>query len=151
VVRKGKLGHYPFPSSLALAGTLFYAGDIRGSDLPKIMQRLTARLLLLLALAGTFLPVALQAMASPPHACCRRKGHHCHDSLSNPQETTIRAAGCCDCGRGHAVTTVQCASPQPVAAGEFTTAINGNISQSQRHAPASERFALQSSRAPPAC
>ena len=40
------------------------------------MHRLTARLLLVLFLAGTFAPVALAISAPPPHACCMRKPMH---------------------------------------------------------------------------
>src|SRR5581483_8422980 len=39
------------------------------------MQRLTARLLLVLLLAGIFVPAALAISAEPPHACCMRKMH----------------------------------------------------------------------------
>ena len=46
------------------------------------MHRLTARLLLLFALVGNLVPLALAAGAAPPHACCLRKGvHRCQDSL----------------------------------------------------------------------
>lgn len=40
------------------------------------MNRLTARLLLVLLLASTLVPVALAISASPPHACCMRKAMH---------------------------------------------------------------------------
>jgi len=42
------------------------------------MQRLTARLLLILALVGVFAPVALAISAPAPHACCMRKALHDH-------------------------------------------------------------------------
>jgi hypothetical protein len=44
------------------------------------MQRLIARLLLVLLLAGTFTPVALAASMPTPHACCVRKTAHHHSS-----------------------------------------------------------------------
>ena len=40
------------------------------------MYRLTAKLLLVLLLAGTFAPVALSISAPLPHACCLRKPMH---------------------------------------------------------------------------
>ena len=46
------------------------------------MYRLTARLLLVLLLAGTFVPVALAISAPVPHACCMRKPVHDHGSGS---------------------------------------------------------------------
>jgi len=66
------------------------------------MQRLTARILLLFALAGTFVPAALQALAASPHACCLRKSaHRCHASGS--EEPTASSAGCCNHDCCHAV------------------------------------------------
>ena len=51
------------------------------------MQRLTARLLLLFALAGNFLPVALAATTAPPRACCLRMAHKCHKRPArNPKQ-----------------------------------------------------------------
>ena len=44
------------------------------------MRRLTARLLLVLLLVGTFAPIALAISAPPPHACCLRKPLHDHGS-----------------------------------------------------------------------
>jgi hypothetical protein len=38
------------------------------------MHRLTARILLVLVLVGTFAPLALATSGSPQHACCMRKG-----------------------------------------------------------------------------
>jgi hypothetical protein len=46
------------------------------------MYRLTARSLLVLLLAGTFVPVALAISAPVPHACCMRKAMHDHGSGS---------------------------------------------------------------------
>jgi len=46
------------------------------------MHRLTARLLLVLLLVGTFAPVALAISAPLPHACCMRKPMHEHGSRS---------------------------------------------------------------------
>ena len=46
------------------------------------MNRLTARLLLVLLLVGTIAPVALAISAPLPHACCMRKPMHGHGSRS---------------------------------------------------------------------
>jgi hypothetical protein len=43
------------------------------------MHRLTARVLLVLLLAGTFVPAALAFTPTPPHACCMRKMHQDSD------------------------------------------------------------------------
>src|SRR5690349_9374609 len=40
------------------------------------MHRLTARLLLILLLVGSFAPAALAISAPTPHACCMRKPMH---------------------------------------------------------------------------
>jgi hypothetical protein len=68
------------------------------------MYRLTARLLLVLLLAGTFVPAALAISAPLPQACCMRMGmqaagaHPCcprkamHDHGSRNRE--IQAVGC---------------------------------------------------------
>src|ERR1700757_2175938 len=67
-----------------------------GVSVPENMQRLTARFLLLFALAGTFLPLALQATGAPAHLCCRRADEHrCHSyALTDPTQAAIRAPGC---------------------------------------------------------
>jgi hypothetical protein len=46
------------------------------------MYRLTARLLLVFLLVGTFVPVAMAISAPQPHACCMRKAAHNHGSGS---------------------------------------------------------------------
>src|SRR5438270_630158 len=61
------------------------------------MQRLTARFLLLFALAGTFVPLTLAAVAPPPHSCCLRKAaHHCHGAET--ADRSIRNTSCCNHG-----------------------------------------------------
>jgi hypothetical protein len=60
------------------------------------MQRLIARLLLVLLLAGTFTPVALAASMPTPHACCMRKTAH-HRSSQGPavQSVSCEDHRCC--------------------------------------------------------
>src|SRR5215813_9139629 len=86
-----------------------------GSALPDSMQRITARLLLLIALLGTVVPIAMQAKATPQHACCLRKGpHQCHESpAAHSDEAVMRDAGCCDHNCCRAVTSSHWAHPQP--------------------------------------
>src|SRR5258708_34796539 len=57
-----------------------------------MMQRLTARLLLLLVVvSGNFAPLVKAISVQPAHACCLRAGaHHCQGSSS---ETEFRATG----------------------------------------------------------
>jgi len=120
------------------------------------MHRLTAKLLLLFALAGSILPLAQAATASPVPECCRRMGaHHCQDAsaassgVTDSNEPSVRTPGCChgDCGR--AVTTAQWAHLQ--AAGDEISAhiVATSITSSNPRAPATERLQSLSTRAPP--
>lgn len=115
------------------------------------MQRLTARLLLLFALAGSLVPSALALTAAPPHACCVRKAaHHCHElAATDSSQLNIRDTGCCnhDCCR--AVTTAQWAHPQPKLAAFFLQPIDVHLAGSQPDSPAAASAEFQSSRAPP--
>jgi hypothetical protein len=114
------------------------------------MQRLTARFLLLFALVGTFVPLALAATTAPPHACCIRKAaHQCHGSFGDLDERTVRSSSCCshDCCRG--VTTSQAGHPQPRLASDFAQNIGARVIDLKVQAPATELLASQSTRAPP--
>jgi len=114
------------------------------------MQRLTARLLLLFALVGTFVPLALAATAAPPHACCIRKAHHCHDSaVADSEQLAIRSAGCCDHDCGRAVATSQWAYPQPGLTAACAENVHARIAESQSSTPVANLYASQSTRAPP--
>jgi hypothetical protein len=64
----------------------------------RLMDRLTARLLLVLLLVGVFVPVALAISATPAHACCMRKPMH--GRPSHDAEFQV-PPGCCqhDCCR----------------------------------------------------
>jgi hypothetical protein len=122
--------------------------------LDETMQRLTARFLLMFALVGTFVPLALAATAAPAHSCCLRKAaHQCHQpanaSADEPDQRSIHGAGCCshDCGR--AATTSQWADPQPSLTPVFAQNVEGCVATSHNQVLASELFASQSTRAPP--
>ena len=103
-----------FTSTLLLGfAGLFYSESTWGSR-SETMQRLTARLLLLLALAGTFVPTVMQALAPPPHACCLRKSmHRCHTMGTN--DPIVRSSECCPQQSTRAVTTSQWAHAQDAA------------------------------------
>jgi len=114
------------------------------------MQRLTARFLLLFALAGTFVPLALAATTAPPHACCIRKAaHQCHGASPEADRRSVRGIGCCnhDCCR--AVTTSQWAHPRQSLASTIAQNVDARIAESRAGTPATELLASQSTRAPP--
>lgn len=112
------------------------------------MQRLTARFLLMFALVGTFVPLALAVTAAPPHACCLRKGvHQCHGS--DPDERAVRGNSCCNQNYSRAVTTSQWAHPQSSLASVSVRTVESRLSESRAAAPANEPLSSQSTRAPP--
>lgn len=117
----------------------------------KTMHRLTARFLLLFALAGTFAPLALAATTPPMHACCRRKAAHpCHESAtSDSDQLAVRGTGCCTQGAGHAVTTAQWAIPRPGMTAAFAPTADACVNESHPDAPATNLAASDSTRAPP--
>jgi len=116
------------------------------------MQRLIARFLLCVALAGNLAPLALATAAPPPHACCIRKvAHHCHDSAAaESSQLVIRDVSPCnhDCCR--AVTTAQWAHAQPPAAPSFAQIVEARLGPSSSLSPNTEVARFQSTRAPPA-
>jgi hypothetical protein len=113
------------------------------------MQRLTARLLLLFALAGNFLPFALAATSASPHACCIRKSAHpCHSSAET-QGLSIGSRSCCsqDCSR--AVTTSQSAQPRSPIAALAQLTVSASVADQDHVASLAEFLASRSARAPP--
>jgi hypothetical protein len=72
------------------------------------MHRMTARLLLIFVLVGTFAPVALAISAPPPHACCMRK---MHPHTSPETAFTALDLGSHDCCRP--LTVSHAAQPRP--------------------------------------
>jgi hypothetical protein len=142
---------------LHLLSIVFYAGLIFEFGLARQnMQRLTARFLLLFALVGTFVPLALAATATaaPLHSCCLRKSAHQCQRVRNAagneaDQRSIHGAGCCnhDCCR--ALTTSHSADPQPSLASLFAPHVEGSVAALYSSALATELLASQSSRAPP--
>jgi hypothetical protein len=122
-----------------------------GSASPDNMQRFTARFLLLMALVGTFVPLAMQGKtASAAHACCRRQAaHHCHESAETKNQSVTNRAGCCNHDCCHAVTSAQWAHPLPSsAAASVQDAAAREIGDEADH-PLSACSSSLHSRAPP--
>jgi hypothetical protein len=114
------------------------------------MRRLTAIFLLLFALAGTCVPLAMAAVAAPQHACCLRKAHHCHDSAtSDSEQLIISGAACCnhDCCRD--ARTSRSANPQAAISSAFVESISQFRATLGFNAPAAATFNYRSTRAPP--
>jgi hypothetical protein len=64
------------------------------------MQRIIARLLLILALAGSFAPAALAIAGPVPHACCLRACHFAckyHHSYRGVTIEAVDKQGCGSC------------------------------------------------------
>lgn len=114
------------------------------------MQRLIARFLLLFALAGNFLPLALANTSAAPHACCRRNAaHHCHESSGTSDQTSVGSSNCCnrDCCR--AARTSQWAQAQPFVSSAFSRSVTIHSTQVYVSFVPSESTSSDSTRAPP--
>src|SRR5262249_47299073 len=115
------------------------------------MQRITARFLLLMALLGTVVPIAMQAKATPPHACCLRKGpHQCHESAAaHSERPVLRDAGCCNHNSGRAVTSSHWAHPLPSLNAAGAQGSIASEASNPGDEPSSLSYSLLRSRAPP--
>jgi hypothetical protein len=115
------------------------------------MQRWTAKLLLLYALAGTFAPAALASLGPRPHACCiRKQKRHCVESTSSPSEQlSIRSIGCYNGNCQGAVTKVQWAYARLNSKHIFVSTVDLLVSHRSANCPANQSPELQSTRAPP--
>jgi hypothetical protein len=114
------------------------------------MHRLVARLLLLVALAGNLIPLALAATIAPRHACCVRKAaHSCHgSSAADAEKPVIRNSGCCrqDCSRAVAFSKVGLGRH---SAGFCAPSGHGRLAEAPSIISVTTRRARQSTRAPP--
>lgn len=139
--------------SLQFVGLVSYASSQLGVLLHRNhMQRLTARFLLLLAIVGTFAPLALAVTSASSHACCLRMAHRCHDSVAvDSGEVAIRAPSCCghDCCR--AVTTPQWAHAQPRTTALLAQNADAFVADLSPSYSVAELSTSQSPRAPPTC
>jgi hypothetical protein len=115
------------------------------------MHRWIARYLLLVALVGTFGPLARAATTAPPHACCVRKAlHHCHDSGGlETEQLVIRGTDCCNHECCRAVTSARWAHARPSAAASFAQNVEAYLDRSTPVSPNTEVSSFQSARAPP--
>jgi hypothetical protein len=115
------------------------------------MRRLTASLLLLFALAGSFVPVALAAIpASTPKCCLRKNVHHCHNSAGAADgELSFASASCCSHGCCRDATPAQWANPE--ARSRLTSALRVETYLGRTHLAKQsfEARAFLSTRAPP--
>src|SRR5712671_1564076 len=115
------------------------------------MHRWIARYLLLVALVGTFGPLARAATTAPPHACCVRKAlHHCHDSVGlKTEQLVIRdSGGCCNNSCRRAVVTIRWAHA-PTAGISWARRSEPYRNQSSTASQSTIRSHFHSSRAPP--
>ena len=129
---------------------LFYAEDQPCVERPHKMQRLTARLLLLLALFGTVVPPVAAANAPPIHACCLRAAHHCHETSAASSGMAIRDASCCrgDCGRAGTISRCAYSRSSLVI---FMDGTEGSVQSRPPFFHASQTSVFLSGRAPPFC
>jgi hypothetical protein len=111
---------------------------------------MTARFLLLFALLGTFVPLALAATAAPPHACCIRKAAHLHQCHgADPEQRVVRSTECCNRGHHSAVTTSGLAHPQPLLTSVFAHHAATRVFDSPAELPAGKSLTTKIPRAPP--
>src|SRR5260221_1486947 len=135
---------------LARIAPLFYSDFTWVLIHATTMQRLTARFLLLFALAGTLVPLALAATAAPPHACCIRKAAHpCHGASLEADRRIVRGLGCCNHDCCLAVTTSQWAHAAQSLLSASVPQVDAHVDQARTGSPATELLASQSTRAPP--
>jgi hypothetical protein len=112
------------------------------------MQRLTAKFLLLFALVGTIVPLAM-AVTAPQHACCVRKTHHCHESASPDSTQLAISAQTCEHDCCRAVSTSHGANSQLRISPAVVQNIETYTNNSQPRTPAAQHSASLSTRAPP--
>jgi hypothetical protein len=115
------------------------------------MDRLIARLLLLFALVGNFIPLALAAGASPVAKCCLRKAvHPCHKASAQADEGfSVHSNSCCshDCCR--AVTPAHWAHPEARSGATSEYCQESCLISAQPRSLSTETYASLSTRAPP--
>ncbi|HTR67512.1 MAG TPA: hypothetical protein VMH85_17160 [Terriglobales bacterium] len=116
------------------------------------MQRITARLLMVLALVGTFAPVALAIAGPAPHACCLRAGHSCPLCRKTHHGITVDAVHKGDCGRccppNVPAQWAQLLRPTQIDTAAVSATLITRVATLQR---APELYSVLPARAPPAC
>ena len=101
------------------------------------MRRLTAKLVLLSALLGNFIPLAVALAAEPTPACCRRQDHHCHGMTGDSEREmagesengrSVRGTCCCDPARLRALTRAAWADSEKATSNHILPTLNVKIS-----------------------
>jgi len=125
------------------------SAELRTSNSPRyalfLMQRLIARLLLLLIGLGVFQPLVEALSAEPPHACCLRKLNALPNQPAQFHDRGLAGGNCCP-----PLTTPHTANPVSGDQAQFSPAVSSLKAVSQdrfRHNPFR---AILSARAPPA-
>src|SRR5580693_10097514 len=114
------------------------------------MHRLAAKLLLLLALLGNFVPIALAASPAPTPKCCLRKGlHHCQSAAPAGEELSLSSNSCGshDCCR--AATPAHWARPGAKNSSVTAESVEIYFSQMRPSGVNAEALTSLSTRAPP--
>jgi hypothetical protein len=115
------------------------------------MHRVTAKLLLLFALLGNFVPIALAVSPTATPKCCLRKGvHHCHSTAQAGEELSLSSnlCGSHDCCR--AATPAHWAHPEARNCSAAAQSVETFLSLVRPSRLNAEAPASLSTRAPPA-
>lgn len=114
------------------------------------MHRLTAKLLLLFAIVGNLIPLALAVTAPPLHSCCMRKAHRCHEqAAAEAGQPVFRDPCSCNNHSRHAATTPQWAHPKTQIAEISGSAVERLDRKIESTLPSVQPASLHASRAPP--
>jgi hypothetical protein len=113
------------------------------------MYRLTARLLLLFALAGNVIPLAMAAKSEPPRACCMRNAHHCHESSASETGPVLLDPCCCRNHARRATTTTIWVHPEELTSGAISPAVELLAERIPFFSVEGQSVGVHSSRAPP--
>jgi hypothetical protein len=114
------------------------------------MHRLTARLLLLFALLGNIVPIALAVSPTAAPKCCLRKGvHHCQSASLAGEELSLSSNSCGshDCCR--VATPAHWAHPEARNCSVAAQSVEIYLSQMRPSGLNGEAYTSLSTRAPP--
>lgn len=115
------------------------------------MHRLTAKLLLLIALGGNIVPLALATGAAQLPQCCLRKGvHHCHNfSVYSGEGLSVASTSSCSHECCRATTPAQWAHAEKSERATSAHRVELCLSKSQSSNLGSAASTSLSTRAPP--
>ena len=109
-----------------------------------LMQRLTARLLLILIALGVFQPLVEALSAEPPHACCLRRLHAIPNQPTQFHDGGKAGGNCCP-----PLTTPHTANPVSLDRVQVSLTVSGLKAVSQDRSLQNTFHATLSARAPP--